>query len=53
MNSTVAVGFGIEPGIRAVVTVGLLARSSVDRLGCVVTVTSGVAAGLRQANVAT
>ena len=52
MTSTVAVDLGVELGNRAAVTVGILARCSVDRVGCVVTDASGVAAGLRQANVA-
>ena len=51
MTSTVAVGLGVELGNRAVVTVGILAKSSVDRVGCLISVPWGVAAGLRQASV--
>ena len=51
MTSTVAVGLGVELGNCAVVTVGILAISPVDRVGCLTSVPWGVAAGLRQASV--
>ena len=52
MTSTVAVGLGVQLRNHAFVVVGILARSSVDRVGCLIMVFSGVAAGLRQAAVA-